>query len=272
MSELLNPGKETTALDEVRAAVNDGASGVLPARTAPQCAEFAGWEGNIRAAGLRVSYRCSRSEAGRPSAPEPGGSARVRGAQLSREVAQVQELFGGASGLGWVAIKAVLLFAVAVIGLRFGERRTLTQLNAFDFTVAVAIGSIIGRTVTAASTSFATGAVALVTLLAAHRVVAFARQHSRVARAIDHPPRVLVADGRMQHPELARAGLTSSDVYVLLRGHDVDDLSQVAYLLYEPSGRTTLIRAGEESGAVIRQGLAAAGYLNDAGQNINTTE
>ena len=79
----------------------------------------------------------------------------------------MQELFRGPGGLGWVAVKAVLLFAVAVIGLRLGERRTLAQLSAFDFTVAVAIGSIIGRTVTVASTSFATGAVALVTLLVA---------------------------------------------------------------------------------------------------------
>ena len=45
---------------------------------------------------------------------------------------QVPELVGGTSGLGWVAVKAVLLFAVAVIGLRLGERRTLAQLSAFD--------------------------------------------------------------------------------------------------------------------------------------------
>jgi hypothetical protein len=81
----------------------------------------------------------------------------AREGQRAKEVAQVQELFGEPGGLGWVAVKAVLLFAVAVIGLRLGERRTLAQLSAFDFTVAVAIGSIIGRTVTAASTSFATG-------------------------------------------------------------------------------------------------------------------
>jgi uncharacterized membrane protein YcaP (DUF421 family) len=177
-------------------------------------------------------------------------------------VAQVRELFGGAGGLGWVVVKAVLLFGVAVVGLRLGERRTLAQLNAFDFTVAVAIGSIIGRTVTAASTSFATGAVALVTLLVVHRMVAFARRHSRIVRAIDHPPRVLIARGEIQQRELGWAGLTSADVYVLLRRHDVADLSEVGYLLYEPNGRTTLIRAGEQPGSVMRQGLAAAGCLD----------
>ena len=97
------------------------------------------------------------------------------------------ELVGGTGSLGWVAIKAVLIFAVAIIGLRLGERRTLAQLGAFDFAVAVAIGAIIGRTVTTSSASFATGAVALVTLLVVHRLVAFARRHSRIVRIIDHP-------------------------------------------------------------------------------------
>ncbi len=132
-------------------------------------------------------------------------------------VKRLQELAGGTGGLGWVAVKAVLMFAVAIVGLRLGEWRTLAQLGAFDFAVAVAIGAIIGRTVTASSASFATGAVALVTLLVAHRLVAFARRHNRMARIIDHPPRVLVAGGKIQDRELGRAGLTAADVYALLR-------------------------------------------------------
>ena len=170
------------------------------------------------------------------------------------------ELIGGAGGLGWVAVKAVLLFAVAVIGLRLGERRTLAQLGAFDFAVAVAIGSIIGRTVSASDTSFLTGAVALVTLLAVHRLVALARRHSRIARAIDHPPRVLVARGAIQEREAARAGLTTADVYALLRRHGVEDLNQVGYLLYETRGATTLVGADREPGPLTRDALSAAGF------------
>jgi uncharacterized membrane protein YcaP (DUF421 family) len=136
-------------------------------------------------------------------------------------VTYVPELIRGASGLGWVAVKAVLLFTVAVIGLRLGERRTLAQLSAFDFAVAVAIGSIIGRGATASDTSFATSAVALVTFLVAHRLVAIGRRHSRVIRLIDHPPRILVVRGKLQEGELARAGLTATDVYALLRQNGV---------------------------------------------------
>lgn len=173
---------------------------------------------------------------------------------------RLPELVGGAGGLGWVAVKAVLMFTVTIVGLRLGERRTLAQLGAFDFAVAVAIGAIIGRIVTSSSASFATGAVALVTLLGAHRLVAFLRRHNRMARIIDHPPRVLVAGGVIQDRELGRAGLTAADVYALLRQQGVDDLRQVGYLLYETRGTTTLIGADSEPGPLMRDGLSAAGY------------
>ena len=192
------------------------------------------------------------------------GGAGTRG-NGGKGVTRVQELVGGADGLGWVVVKAVLLFVVAVIGLRLGERRTLAQLGTFDFTVAVAIGAIIGRTITAAATSFATGAVALVTLLVTHRLVALLRRRSRIARVIDHPPRVLVARGELQDRELARAGLTTADVYTLLRQHGVGDLGQVGYLLYETRGATTLVGAGSDPGPLMRDGLAAAGYDEVAG-------
>ena len=173
---------------------------------------------------------------------------------------QVPELTGGAGSLGWVAVKAALLFTVAVIGLRLGERRTLAQLSAFDFAVAVAIGAIIGRGATASDTSFATSAVALVTFLVAHRVVAILRRRSRAVRLIDHPPRVLVARGELQQGELARAGLTDADVYTLLREKGIGDLGQVGYLLYEPRGATTLIGADREPGPLEREGLNASMY------------
>jgi uncharacterized membrane protein YcaP (DUF421 family) len=175
-------------------------------------------------------------------------------------VTQVNELIGGTSGLGWVAVKAVLLFAVAVIGLRLGERRTIAQLSAFDFAVAVAVGAIIGRGATATDTPFSYSAVALVTLLIAHRVVAILRRRSRVVRLIDHPPRVLVARGELQLRELARAGLTAADVYALLREKGIADLGQVGYLLYEARGTVTVIGAGREPFPLERDGLDASGY------------
>jgi uncharacterized membrane protein YcaP (DUF421 family) len=176
------------------------------------------------------------------------------------------ELFGNSGVLGWVAVKAALMFVVAVVGFRLGERRTLAELGVFDFVVAVAAGAIVGRTATSSTTSFATGAVALATLLVAHRIVVAGRRHGRLGRLVDQPPRLLVAHGAVQDRDLARAGLTVADVGTLLRQRGVVDLDEVAYLLYEARGAVTLIRAGDPSGPLLDAGLAAAGHGDAARQ------
>ncbi len=44
-------------------------------------------------------------------------------------------LIGHYSELGWSALKALLLFGAAVIGLRLSQRRMLAELNIFDLVV-----------------------------------------------------------------------------------------------------------------------------------------
>jgi uncharacterized membrane protein YcaP (DUF421 family) len=173
---------------------------------------------------------------------------------------QVSELLGHVDVLGWVVLKALLLFAVAVIAFRFAQRRTLAQLTSFDFAVAVALGAIIGRTVTSSSTSFITGALALITLLVAHALITTARRRFRLHAVLDQPPNVLVVHGQLQQSALARAGLTDADVFALLRQQEVGSLSEVGYLLYEARGGVSLHRAGRPVGPLLRDALTSAGH------------
>ncbi|MEO9140405.1 MAG: YetF domain-containing protein [Jatrophihabitans sp.] len=169
------------------------------------------------------------------------------------------ELVGHAGALGWVALKAALLFILALAAFRVGERRTVAQLSPFDFVVAVALGAIIGRTATSSSTSFLDGAVALLTLLLTHRIITALRRHTTVTHIVDQPPNVLIVDGELKPGGLARAGLTPGDVYALLRQHDVGDVSEVAVLLYETRGGVSLHRAGTPPGPLMRDALRANG-------------
>ena len=168
-------------------------------------------------------------------------------------------LIGDSSQLGWTVVKALLLFAVAVLGLRLSERRVVAQLNVFDFVVTVAVGAIIGRTATSANDSFATGAVALITLLVAHRVVAELRQRGWIGAVLDRRPLVLFAHGQLQTSALRAAGLTASDVYRLLRQAGQGDLSVVRYVLYEAQGGISVVRVDQQCGTPILAGLAEAG-------------
>jgi uncharacterized membrane protein YcaP (DUF421 family) len=163
-----------------------------------------------------------------------------------------------------VVAKALLVYATAVVGLRIGHRRTLSQWTAIDFAAAVAIGAVMGRTAVADDQTFLVGAVALVTLLAAHALVTLGRGNRWFVKAVDHRVRVLVDHGRLRRDQLRICGLTENDVVAKLRERGVHDVRDLRYVLYETKGELTIVpETGPQhpDGDLVRAGLAdAAGF------------
>ena len=148
-------------------------------------------------------------------------------------------------GDGWnllhTGVKAVLLFAAAVLILRFGERRTLAELAPFDFVAAVCVGAIIGRTATAKDASVLVGLVALLAVVGMHAVVNRLRRHRLLARAVDQPASILVVDGELQRDSMRHAGMTDDDVLAALRTRGVEDIGDVRYLVFEGKGAFSVV-------------------------------
>lgn len=161
-------------------------------------------------------------------------------------------LVGQWQHLGWIAAKAVLLFVVAVIGLRVAARRTLAELSVFDFVTAVAVGAVVGRVPNASGTSFVAGAVTLVVLLAAHNVVGRIRINASWGRALDHRPIALISGGVVDEAALRRRQLSDDDLASLLRARGVTDLAEVDWAIYEPGGALSVVRRGQRSGGLVR--------------------
>jgi uncharacterized membrane protein YcaP (DUF421 family) len=162
------------------------------------------------------------------------------------------EIVGQGSSLGWVALKAALLFLTAVAGFRLSGRRTLAELSAFDFVAAVAVGAVIGRVPNSTTTSYVQGAVTLVTVLVLHNVVTRLRFLPRIALLVDHPPRLLVRDGQIQDRWLRRCGLTRDDLFGLLRQQGVVDLAEVRYVIFEQRGRVSVVlRSASPDGGLL---------------------
>jgi uncharacterized membrane protein YcaP (DUF421 family) len=154
------------------------------------------------------------------------------------------------------------MYVTALVALRVGERRTLAQWTIIDFATAVAMGAIIGRTAIAGTPSYLTGAVALCTLVAVHRLASLMRFHPLLGKLVDHRVRVLVHDGRLRTRQLRLCGLTENDVFTQLRQRGVFSLSGVRYVLYEPKGTITVLPDDAPSDTeLIEAGLSdAVGY------------
>lgn len=152
-----------------------------------------------------------------------------------------QLLVGDWHRVAGAAVKAVLLFLVAALAFRVGQRRTLAELAPFDWVAAVAVGAIVGRTATASDASFLTGTAALVALLAAHAVVARLRLVGRFAQLVDPPLVVLVRDGVVDQANLHRSGLLRADLDAILREHGHADPSTVALAVLESKGAVSVL-------------------------------
>ena len=164
--------------------------------------------------------------------------------------------------LAVVAAKAGLMYATALVCLRVAQRRTLAQWTIIDFAAAVAVGAIVGRTAVAESQSYATGAVALASIVVAHRLASLLRFQPLLARLADYRIRVLVADGKVRRTQLRLCGLTDNDLYAELRQHGVFDIELLQYVLYEAKGGLTVVpRQTTSPSPLVAEGLrASVGY------------
>jgi uncharacterized membrane protein YcaP (DUF421 family) len=170
-------------------------------------------------------------------------------------------IVGDTAQWGIVAAKASLMYGTALIGLRLGERRTLAQWTSIDFAAAVAMGAIVGRTAVASDQSYGVGAVALLTLIALHRLLSVARFSRWVNKLVDHRIRLLVIDGKVEAGQLRLCGLTSNDLFAELRQKGVSSLRDVKYVLYETKGGISIVPSspGEPAELIDAAVAAAAG-------------
>lgn len=168
----------------------------------------------------------------------------------------MKQLVGGGTELVWVAVKVALLYLTALVGLRIEMRRTIAEISAFDFVAAVAVGAIVGRVPNSSDTSYLAGAITLITILILHNLVARLRFVRGASELIDHPPRLLIAEGRVLEEQLRRSGLTRNDLYSILRQRQVTDIGQVAYMILEQRGHISVFRSdlpGAAEGNLVRE-------------------
>ncbi len=112
----------------------------------------------------------------------------------------------------------------------------MAEFTPYDWVAAVAVGAIVGRTATAADSSWLSGTVALVVILTAHALISRLRRWPQLRRLIDPPILILVRDGVIDRRNLRRCGMTESDLDAALRQHGYQDPSQVHLAISESRG------------------------------------
>ena len=153
-------------------------------------------------------------------------------------------LFGAGDDLAtWqMALRAMVVYPVALVMVKLGDKRFLGELAAFDFLLAIVIGSIVSRAISGTAPFWPSLAASLVLVLL-HRGIAIAGlRWARLGDFVKGSHRVLVRDGKIHWDEMRSAGIGEADLVSALRRRGrLQDLSAVQLACLERNGEISVI-------------------------------
>lgn len=150
--------------------------------------------------------------------------------------------FDSWSDLVPVVLVGASAYVLLVVVVRLAGKRSLSQLNAFDFVVTVALGSILATTLLNADTALAEGVTAIALLLGLQYILTTVSvRWPRVRQAITACPALLLADGQVQYETLRRQRLTESELRQAVRASGSGDLSLIKAVVLESDGTFSVI-------------------------------
>jgi uncharacterized membrane protein YcaP (DUF421 family) len=160
--------------------------------------------------------------------------------------------------IGRVAIGAVLSFITLFVFVRISGKRTLANLNAFDFVVTVALGSTLSFTILA-EVSLAEGATALIMIIIMQYALAWtAKISERFGKVINSHPTLLFYDGKFIQTGLTREVVTEEEVYSQARKYGIESMDSVRAVVMELNGEITVIKKSFSTGVTSLDGLDIA--------------
>jgi uncharacterized membrane protein YcaP (DUF421 family) len=160
---------------------------------------------------------------------------------------------------GWepivrTAIVTPLAYAGLVLALRVAGKRTLAQLNVFDWVVTVALGSALATVVVSTDVALAQGMLAIAGLIALQFAVSFVTSRwERARHVVTAEPMLLVRDGEMLREAMRRERVAESELLQALRESGHPRVEGVAAVVLETNGAFTVLTEAAPDAPAIAQ-------------------
>lgn len=141
-----------------------------------------------------------------------------------------------------VAIRAAIIFVVAIAYVRMAKKRFMAQATAVDLVMVIMFGSILSRGVNGGATLLSTLVAGLV-LVALQRLFAhFTAQSHRFGRLVKGSIETLVRDGVVDRAEMRHHDISEADLLSEMRVNGrTDDFQKVALATLERSGHISIV-------------------------------
>lgn len=174
--------------------------------------------------------------------------------------------FSGWETLARTGIIAFSAYPLMLLMVRLSGHRTLSQMNAFDLIVTVALGSTLASVITSQDIALVQGLLAFAMLIALQFVIAKATVRWEAAeRLVNGEPKLLLHEGELLRTAMRQARVTEEEIRSAVRSHGHADLSRLRAVVLETNGILSVVwREQEGSAEAVRSIERDAVQLEDA--------
>lgn len=142
-----------------------------------------------------------------------------------------------------IIIVGVLFYISIIVMLRLSGKRTLSDLNAFDFVVTVTIGSIAATTILSADTSFTDGLVAVATLIILQYIVARLNiRFKSFGKILKSDPTLVFYKGNYLTDNMKKMRISKEDILQEIRNQSNSWEKDVNAVILESNGKLSVIK------------------------------
>jgi uncharacterized membrane protein YcaP (DUF421 family) len=171
----------------------------------------------------------------------------------------MQIFFNSWDALIRTLIVASCAYPTLVILLRVAGKRTLSQWNAFDLVVTVALGSSFASAILSNDVALAQGVLGFLMLVGLQYAVTWSSVRiACVRRFVKSDPAVLLSGGRFNEDSMRRERVTDSEIRAALRARGIARVEDVAAVILETDGTFSVIE--EMTGGVPTALRGVAGF------------
>ncbi len=139
-------------------------------------------------------------------------------------------------------VLGVLAYFALIGMLRVSGKRTLSQLNAFDLVVTVALGSTLATVLLSEEVGLVQGIVAFLVLILLQFVITWTSLRSNtIARLAKSEPTVLVYRGELLTDALRSERLLPTEIRAALREHRLARVEEADLVVLETDGSISVV-------------------------------
>lgn len=154
-----------------------------------------------------------------------------------------QDMFIGDSDMILRTIIVGLLAYIAlVVIIRMSGKRTLSQMNAFDFIVTVALGSILASIILTKDVSLIQGITAYLILIIMQFIITKLTIYSdKFNKVIKSEPKLLYYNNQFLKENLKKERLNKTEIHQAVRASGTANLENVKAVILESEGSISVI-------------------------------